>query len=142
VTTFVRRRRNDNVLIGFFVVVLVAVTVRAAMSASTVVAVIAALLAAGLIGLAVWLRGRPPQEIRVSPSEIVYVADGRVAARIGHAEAGGRVMVHTEIHRGHAWYSLVDADRKTGASMPLDGFNLLEDGFAAACVEHGWQLVS
>jgi hypothetical protein len=142
VTTFVRRRRNDNVLIGFFVVVLAAVTIRAAMSGSTVVAVIAGLLAAGLLGLGVWLWRRPPREIRVSPSEIVYVANGKVTQRIGHAEAGGRVMVHTQIQRGHAWYSLVDADMTTGTSIALDGFTLLEDGFAAACTEHGWQLVS
>jgi hypothetical protein len=142
VTIFVRRRRNDNVLIGFFVVVLLAVAVRAAMSGSTVVAVVAGLVAACLVGLGVWLQRRPPREIRVSPSEIVYVANGRVTERIGHAEAGGRVMVHTQIQRGHAWYSLVDAEMTTGTSIPLDGFQLLEDGFAAACTEHGWQLVS
>ena len=141
-TTFVRSRRNDNVLIGFFVVVLVAVAVRTAMSGSVVIAVVAALLAAGLVGLGVWLRRRPASEIRVSPNEIVYVANGRVTQRIGHAEAGGRVMVHKQIQRGHVWYSLVDADMTTGTSMPLDGFTLHEDGFAAACAEHGWQLVS
>jgi hypothetical protein len=142
VSTFVRRRRNDNVLIGFFVIVLVAVAIRAAMSGSTIVAVVAAILVVGLVGLGVWLQRRPAREIRVSPSEIVYVANGRVTQRIGHAEAGGRVRVHKEIQRGHAWYSLVDADMTTGTSMPLDGFTLLEDGFAAACTEHGWELIS
>jgi hypothetical protein len=141
-TTFVRSRRNDNVLIGFFALVLAGMAVRVGVEGRLVGTVVFGLLALAMVGLGVWLNQRPSREIRISPTEIIYVVKGHVTARIGHTEAAGRVMVHTQIQRGHAWFSLVDAEMTTGTSLPLDGFRIPAGGLQAACAEHGWHLVS
>ena len=140
-TTFVRSRRNDNVLIGFFVLVLAGAVVRTATSGSTMLAVICGVLAVGLVGVGVRLASRPPSEIRVSPAEITYWSKLGSTLRIGHDEANGRVTVDKQVHRGHASFSLVDAAMATGTSIPLDGFRLPPGALATACADSGWELV-
>jgi hypothetical protein len=137
VTTFVRSRRNDLVLVGLFVVMAGAAAVRAALAGSTVAAIVAGAIALGLVGFGVWLNARRGLELQVSADEIVLVGGGRVVGRIGCSEAGGRVAVEKQIIRGHAWFSVAAA---TGDRLPLEGFRMSFDELAAACEAHGWQL--
>jgi hypothetical protein len=138
-TTFVRSYRNDNVLIGFFVLVAAAVAVRAL---DAVVSAVAAAIAVGLVVFGVWLNRRPRWELRISPDEIALVTPRGATARIGRAEADGRVAVRKRIDNGRAWFSLVAPALPDASGIPLDGFPLEPGALAAACAANGWTLAA
>lgn len=137
-TTFVRSYRDDNVLVGFFVLIAAVIAIRVQSPTGTVVA---AAVALAFVGFGVWLNRQPKRELRISPSEIVLVAKRGVVARIGHADAGGRVAVLKRIANGRAWFSLVAPSVPGSAEIPLEGFRLPNGALAAACASHGWALV-
>lgn len=137
-TTFVRSRRKDNILIGFFVMAAAAAAIRAQ---SSVISVIAAVVGLGLVGLGVWLHRRPKRELRISPEEIVLVTKHGPTVRIGHAESNGTVTVLRRIVKGQAWFSLIAPTAPDSPEIALDGFRMSHEELATACTADGWELV-
>jgi hypothetical protein len=104
---------------------------------------------AGLLWLAtarlvfgVWLNRRPRWELRISPDEIALVTPRGATARIGRAEADGRVAVRKRVDNGRAWFSLVAPALPDASGIPLDGFPLEPGALAAACAANGWTLAA
>lgn len=137
-TTFVRSRRNDNVLIGFFVLVAGGIAIR---TQGSMASVIAAVIALGFVGFGVWLHRQPRRELRISTDEIVLVTKHGVTVRIGHAESSGTVAVLKRIIKGQAWFSLVAPSVPDSPEIHLDGFRMSHDELAVACTANGWDLV-
>jgi hypothetical protein len=139
-TTLVRSRRNDNVLIGFFVILAVVIVVRAA--ALNVATIVAGAMAIGLTAAAVWANAQPSTELRITPTEITLVQRGEVRVRLDRAEANAKVQVRRTVHRGQASFSLVAPELPEWPGISLDGFPVGPEGVVPTCHQHGWEVVA
>jgi hypothetical protein len=136
VTTLTRSRRNDNVLIWFFALVSAAIAVRVAFAGNTIAAVIFGVIAAGLVGLSVWLRTQPSVQMRIDAHEIVLASPKRELGRITRAETGGTAVVQGVIRKGRLYTFLTRPGATPWSGLSLDGFD--RDQVGEACAANGW----